>query len=132
MDRLFDTAEKAGVEIWYCSMGNMLSASVSGNDGCYIAMDYSLLWRGALERVHTAHELGHCMTGSFYSMYAPLDVREKHEYRADRWAVRELLPEREFKRAVKNGYACTWELAEYFNVTEDLVRKAAVLYHAVA
>ena len=39
-----------------------------------------------------AHELGHCETGSFYNRYAKLDVRQQHENRADKWAIRRLVP----------------------------------------
>lgn len=84
----------------------------------------------AQERVHLAHELGHCETGSFYNLYSPLDIREKQEKRADFWAVRRLVPAEEFRFALSRGVVEIWELAEYFDVTEDFIRKAVEIYKA--
>lgn len=82
----------------------------------------------AQERVHLAHELGHCETGSFYNVYSSLDIREKQEQRADRWAVSHLVPVEEFMSALSEGVVEVWELAEFFDVTEDFIRKAAEIY----
>ncbi|MEA4964795.1 MAG: hypothetical protein VB055_03075 [Oscillospiraceae bacterium] len=39
-----------------------------------------------------------------------------------------MLPEDKILDAVSMGYRETWELADYFNVTETLVKKAVCLY----
>lgn len=91
-------------------------------------MDPFRIETAAQERVHLAHELGHCETGAFYNVYSPLDIREKQENRADCWAVRKLIPPEELERAVNSGLCEIWELAEYFDVTEDFIRKAADIY----
>lgn len=54
--------------------------------------------------------------------------RERHEYRADKWAVHALLPRQELERAVKEGCTEVWELAERFGLTEDFIRRAAYVY----
>lgn len=95
---------------------------------CYIGMDPFQIETDAEERVHLAHELGHCETGSFYNVYSPLDIREKQEQKADRWAVARLVPAEEFERVLECGTVEIWELAEYFNVTEDFILKAAEIY----
>ena len=82
----------------------------------------------AQERVHLAHELGHCETGSFYNVYSSLDVREKQEKRADLWAVSRLVPADEFINVLTSGLVEIWELAEYFNVTEEFIHKAIEIY----
>ena len=58
----------------------------------YIAIDLNAAASSADLNVKAAHELGHCRTGSFYDIHSPYDVRAKHEYRADKWAVHELIP----------------------------------------
>ena len=55
-------------------------------------------------------------------------MRERHEYRADKWAVHALLPRQELERAVKEGCTEVWELAERFGLTEDFIRRAAYVY----
>lgn len=78
-------------------------------------------------KVHLAHELGHCQTGSFYNINT-LETRERMEYRADRWAIKKLIPFPAFLNALENGITERWELAEHFNVTEDYIDKAQKLY----
>ena len=75
-----------------------------------------------------AHELGHCMTDSFYIPYAPVFVRAKYELRADRWAVQHLIPFDALCHAVASGVREYWELGEYFSVTGKFVAKAIQIY----
>lgn len=103
-------------------------SAVSCTGVCYIGMDPFRIETTAQERVHLAHELGHCETGSFYNVYSSLDIREKQEKRADFWAVRRLVPEDEFLNALASGKVEVWELAEYFDVTEDFIHKAVKIY----
>ena len=77
-----------------------------------------------------AHELGHCVTGSFYNRYSEFDVIAKHERRADKWAIKKLIPEDELNDAFEHGIVEPWDLAEYFNVTEDFIIKAVEFYRA--
>ena len=79
------------------------------------------------EKIHLAHELGHCQTGSFYRIDT-LETRERMEHRADRWAIKKLIPFSDFVSALKSGITERWELAEYFNVSEDYINKAYLLY----
>ena len=95
---------------------------------CAVAIDPERIGSDAEARYKLAHELGHCATGSFYNRYAALDLRQKHENRADRWAVRHLVPRRELERALCAGRTEVWELAEYFGVPEMCIRKAFELY----
>lgn len=106
--------------------GSMSIRAESGS--CYIALDPSIQDGGAQERVHLGHELGHCVTGSFYNRYAAMDLRARHENRADRWAVRALVPACALRQAVADGCTELWELAERFGVTEEFMRKAVCLY----
>lgn len=90
---------------------------------CYIGMDPFRIESETEERVHLAHELGHCMTGSFYNVYSRLDIRERHEVRADRKAAAWLVPLDELKAAFDCGITEIWNLAEHFCVTEDFMQK---------
>jgi len=74
------------------------------------------------------HELGHCETLSFYYRGSCCAIREKQENKADRWAVKKLLPKEELEEAVRQGNREAWQLAEYLGRTEAFVRKAIELY----
>ena len=75
-----------------------------------------------------AHEMGHCMTDSFYAGYSPLERRSKHEHRANCWAVEYLMPFPEICQAIQEGYKEVWELAEYFNVSCAFVETALQIH----
>ena len=125
---LFKKAEKVGVTIEYMRLPLNESASVWDKDGDFILMDYSLINTKSIERIHLAHELGHCMTGGFYSPYSILDLRQKHENRADRWAIKNLIPKDELYALLRGGIVDLWDLADYFEVPEDFMRKALEYY----
>lgn len=125
---LFQIAEQKGIYIEYCSLPLNESVSAQDRDIQMILMDFSLIGKGASERTHFAHELAHCVTGSFYNPYAALDVRQKHENKANKWAVEQCIPLAEFDEAIANGCSDIQSLAEYFNVTEAFARKAVCWY----
>lgn len=125
-NRLYRIAEENGIVIDRISLPLNLSASVMCENKMYVAIDKNI--RGAEERVCLAHELGHCQTASFYNIFAPLDVRGKHERRADKWAIKRLVPPTKYKNALRNGYNDIYSLAEYFDVTADFMKKAVDYY----
>ena len=129
MKHLYDLARQQNIEVLTFPMEKSGSMSVMTDTGkCFIGMDKSVLDGGVSERVHLSHELGHCVTGSFYNIYAAVDSRRRHENRADKWAVRELIPVEKLDAAVAEGCTEYWALAEKFGVTEDFIRKAVCLY----
>ncbi len=126
---LYDFARQQNIEVLGFSLPETGSMSIMADDGrCCIGMDPGIRDSAAGERVHLSHELGHCVTGSFYNRYAPLDCRQKHENQANKWAVRQLIPVEELDDAVAQGCTEVWELAERFQVTEDFIRKALCYY----
>lgn len=126
---LYRHAERRGIGVYWFSMDSAESLSMMSNDGaCSIAMDPWYLHTLADEKAKLAHELGHCETGSFYNRFAALDVRQKHENRADKWAIRRLVPVEELDAAVAGGRSDLWQLADYFDVTPEFMRKAVCWY----
>ena len=124
--RLYNIAEKGGITVDRFNMEQNGSASVLMDTSCYIAVDQKLC--GRKEKVSLAHEIGHCVTGSFYNIYAPLDIRKKHELKADRWAIKKLIPKTTYRRVIKHGIDNLYDLAEYFDVTTDFMQKAIDYY----
>ena len=127
---LYALAEQLGIVVLSFSLPECESISLESDDNYYIGIDDMQLDSSKEERVHMAHELGHCVTGSFYNEYSLVDNRGKCEATADRWAEKKLINKDELLRQIKNGME-VWDLAEYFNVTEDFVRKAYHLYFEI-
>lgn len=80
------------------------------------------------EKAALLHEGGHYATGTTHEMASPCDLVERHEYKADKWAVERALSAEELDKAVADGHTEMWDLAEYFGVTEQFMRKAVCWY----
>ena len=124
---LYRYAEKRDIEIIDFPLPETVSMSIDSGSG-YIGIDYGKIQSETEERVHLSHELGHCATGSFYNRYAKMDIRQRHENRADKWAIRKLIPVEKLDAAVADGHTELWDLADHFGVTEDFMKKAICLY----
>lgn len=131
LKQLYNIAEDNNIPIIDYPIHNdrVGALSVCDEDGdSIIALDVHKLNGSADHKVKIAHELGHCVLGAFYNQYSSYDARGKHEYRADKWAIQEVMPYDELICACKNGYTTSWQLAEYFGVTEDFVYRAFEIY----
>ncbi len=80
--KLYSLAENEHIPIDESCPKSIKSMSVRFYDGSKIIglSDDENIEYTRLERL--AHELGHCMTDSFYEGYSPFELREKHEYKA--------------------------------------------------
>lgn len=126
---LYRLAQQQNIPVLLYPMAQSGSMSVMTDSGaCYVGMDPAVADGGIRERVHLAHELGHCVTGSFYNIYARVDSRRRHENRADKWAVTTLIPVDALDDAIAQGDTQLWELAERFGVTEEFIKKALCYY----
>ena len=126
---LYDLAEQQNIEVLSFSLPQNGSMSLMLENGsCFIGMDDSVRDGGIQERVHLSHELGHCVTGSFYNIYAAVDHRQRHENRANKWAIQALISVEALDDAIAEGCTEVWELAERFQVTEDFIRRAVCFY----
>jgi hypothetical protein len=126
---LYTIAREQGIEVYSFPMDENGSSSEMTNSGnCYIAIDNWALSNAETERVHLAHELGHCVTGSFYNPYSKLDIRGKHEHKADKWAIEHVIPLDMLFGSFRNGITEPWELAETFCVPQWFMDKALDYY----
>lgn len=125
---LYVYAEIRHIDVDWVPMRRAMSLSVPLKDGYAIALDPWKLGNLAQETVCLAHELGHCETGSFYNRFAKLDVRQRHENRADKWAIRRLVPEDDLDVAMADGCNTIPALADRFGVTEPFMAKAVCWY----
>ena len=126
---LYTYANTQNVRVDAFPLGKTEALSVQDADGdCFIAIDPFRLTSAADEKTKLGHELGHCMTGAFYNMSCPCDVRARSKNRADKWEIRTLIDREALERAVRDGHTEVWDLAELFGVTEDFMRKAICWY----
>ncbi len=121
---LFEEAERYGITIY---TGNLPHAKAIALPG-FIALDWRMVGTVAEERTNTAHEMGHCRMNAFYGRNDPSYIIKRNENKADKWAIKKLVPKDELDKAVSLGYTETWQLAEYFDVTEEFMIKVIWYY----
>jgi len=69
---------------------------------------------------HHFTSVGHCVSATYFNYSDRLKV-SKAEHQALRWAARYLIPYQKLVNAVRQGIITRWELAEHFDVTEQMV-----------
>lgn len=121
---LYRKAEELDIRVIQFPMASLRAVSTPDN---FIGIDPDKL-EDREELVCLAHEMGHCATGSFYTSDATVLDRTRQEQRADRWAIRQLVPLEELKNLLRSGVDRWDEAAEHFQVTEEFMRKAVAFY----
>ena len=126
---LYHIADQENIPVDRFALFSREALSIMDKDGkCFVAIDPSKIRSETDERCKLSHELGHCLTGAFYNQYSNYDCRRKHENKADKWAVKQLIPLEELDQAIADGHTELWDLADHFGVTEDFIRKAVCYY----
>ncbi len=126
---LYGLAEENNISVDCFELRKRESLSIMEPDGqCYIAIDPGKIKDERDERSKLAHELGHCLTGSFYNQYAAIDSRQRHENKADKWAAQNLVTEDQLDEAVASGHTEIWDLADVFGLDISLMRKVVCWY----
>ena len=125
---LYDQLNAAGVRFYHWNMDDVQAVTIE-QDGQYgVFMDFTHIPTAAQELVTVAHEGGHISTGATHRVNSPWDLIEKHEHKADKWAITRLIPEEALDDAVAAGNTELWQLAEHFGVTEEFMKKAVCWY----
>lgn len=125
IQKLYDIAEKSDIIV---NTRDMLPPSIAVDilGARAIALRKDLT--NAEERSFLSHELGHHVKGALYQKETPGFTRGQCEHKANKWAVHKLMPFRSLHTAFLKGYTEVWEIAEYFEVTEEFVIKAIEIY----
>ena len=125
---LYEELNERGVRFYHWPLGDDQAATIEVDGQYGVFMDFGNIHTGAEELVAVAHEGGHVATGATHKVSSPYDLVAKHEYKADKWAVRRLISADALDAAVADGYTDLYSLAEHFNVTEPFMKKAVCLH----
>ena len=116
----------ANVNIWQHPLCDATTIEMDGNYDIFLNPHKCNTIADILTKL--IHEWGHCVSGATHSVYSPFQLVAKNEYKANRYAYERFLPWAEIKKAVSNGLTEYWQLAEYFNINEEFIRKAVHYY----
>ena len=132
IDKLYKMADNKNILIDERCPQKIIAISIKLSDGTKIISlsDFNVNNSEEYTKLECfAHEMGHCVTDSFYAPYSSLEQRGKHEYRANKWAINYIIPFNELCQAVADGNYELWQLAEHFDVSLSFVEKA-INFHA--
>lgn len=126
---LINRATEAGVSVMFGKLEHRIHAYYIIDGGRpFIFLAESLKENTVVLRCVLAEELGHYYTSAGigvpipHVLYRDRTKLTQDEYRALRWAAKQLLPIDRLIQAFQSGIRQLWELAEYFRVTEDMIR----------
>ena len=130
MQQLLEIAEAENIAVEYKRFKSAINGMYLQMPDCqpviYLSLKVHSDYR--LHRCVLAEELGHHFTSSgeriakkHHSMQDRLSI-DKCEYKALRWAANQLVPENDLLDAITSGVEELWELAEEFDVTEEMMR----------
>ena len=129
LDEVYILAEQSGIVVFNEKLPITKCLSVMDFDGnCAVGIDESQFKTQSELKVGLAHDIAHCLTGSFYNRYSPYDVRERHENKANKKATYLLINLNDLIDAFNDPWNSVYDLAERFNVTEPFMRKALSIY----
>ncbi len=132
VEQLFNLAEKEGVLVEWWDFQPPLEA-------VYLLIPSIPPIIGLAESLKTAstayfkcvfaEELGHHFTSLLYTIpgqtffhYRERLKISRSEHRALKWAAQQLIPKERLFAAVKKGISQPWELAEHFDVTDEMIQ----------
>lgn len=128
LNTLYEDIRTQQVVLYTYDVGEETSVTIELNNRYAIFLDpFRVESIPEMKRI-LAHELGHCATGCTHKVSSPLDLVEKHEYKANRWAIEQYIPFDALRDAIKQGYAERWQLAEYFDMPESFIQRALNFY----
>ena len=99
-------------------------ATIRDGERCAVFLDFTQIPTTRLLRGVCCHEMSHLATGAFHRADSPFESVERSEYRANRYTAQRFLTDRAFRRAFSEGYTEPYQLAEYFELPEEEIRKA--------
>ena len=128
LEELYIQCDKKGIDVYYFPLRHSSVKGIALPDGT-IALDRDKISSKTEEKEVIAHELAHIETESFYNVYSDCDIKSKQERKAETHAIRKLVPQNELAKAIKGGTTQLWELAEEFEVSCPLMKKAVEYYN---
>lgn len=128
-DYLYAVAEEHNIYITNNHTKSTKSFVVEVGNNYFVNIDNTQTIDAIDERVCLAHELGHCISGTTYTVdHTPL-YRGSAEYRADFRAAQLLVPIDELIESINKGIDQNYDLAEYFSVTGEFIERVLYIYN---
>ncbi len=123
LSKLYEDIENQNIKLFIHNIKFTEAATIEMGGQYGIFLDLSCFCSLGNYKEILAHEIGHCATGCTHKVSSPYDLVQKHEYKANRWAIERYIPFDNLSSAVQQGYTEVWQLAEYFGFPEGFIRR---------
>ena len=127
LNDLENLAERENIKVTNFKMKKKKSRIVNYGSTC-IFMDYSRIDSQTEEKCILAEELGHYYYDAYYNIDSDQTLIDKQEFRANKWAFKQLISPTKIKDLISKGINTKYEIAEELGVTEDLLCLAYQYY----
>lgn len=127
LNELENLAERENIKITNYRMKKK-KARIVNYGSPYIFMDYSKIDSQTEEKCILAEELGHYYYDAYYTINSDQTLINKQEFRANKWAFKQLISPTKIKNLLSQGINTKYEIAEELGVTEDLLCLAYQYY----
>lgn len=128
---VYDALREEDVRLYVYDVGFAPAATMETNGKYAVFYDPAAVRTTRTLKECLAHECGHCATGATHRTSSPWDLVERHEYKANRWAVERFLPYKALCDAMRAGYTEPWQLAEWFDLPQSFIERALHHYRDV-
>ena len=117
----------AQIEIVNVELNDLIGVAVKLRNKRHIVIDKTKIKNKTHEHTVLAHEFCHLKTETLYRISDYSIVKDKKEYRCNKYMVQKLVPVEEFKRLLSDNYQ-KWEIAFHFEIEECVVDLAFNIY----
>lgn len=129
LNRLYDIADNEKIKIYEYDIEDADGIFVNINNINAIALNRKRIKTSTKEKCVLAEELGHYYYDATYSpLCSDTTFIRKQEFRAKKWAFKNLISPTKIKNLIANGINCKYEIADELGVTEDLLCLAYQYY----
>lgn len=129
LNNLYNLTEKEKIKIYSWHIEDAYGLYLNIDKINAIALNYDNIGTYIEEKCVLAEELGHYYYDATYSPYCQnLQIISKQEKKAKKWAYTILVPYEDLRRAIKKGITTIYNLANYFDVTENFMNECIQFY----
>ena len=125
IEQLYEIADRHDIAIYDFPMLELRAVSLYGG---HIAIDRRKCSSDTEYKCILAHEIGHCLTNSFYTVNTRRCDWELCERQANRYAAELLVPLAELKKLMHRGLLLNRLLTQIFDVTLAFIDMVLELY----
>ena len=129
INKLYEIADKENIKIYDWYIEDCYGVYLNVDKINAIALNYDEIGTYIDEKIILAEELGHYYCDATYPLECTNETLiNKQEYRAKKWSYTTLVPYNQLKIAINKGITLLWELADYFEVTNEYMQNCLDFY----